>query len=158
MLIRFFQRTWLKMILLNLAVLFFMFYKKLNGRMGRLCSVSDKKAKQGQRRSGPNPVREAIPSDLGGIWSGRTDNLSVMKKQYMCKTNVGLVECNLFRNNVRCPTLEMLCSSLCCPLAKSLDIPANHLLYGLFCEMFNYGQRSTTSYWNRVITLFMRDL
>jgi len=55
------------MILLNLAVLFFMFYKKLNGRMGRLCSVSDKKAKQGQRRSGPNPVREAIPSDLGGI-------------------------------------------------------------------------------------------
>jgi len=49
---RFFQRTWVKVILLDSTALFLMFYKNLNGSMGHFFPVSDKKAKQGYYRSG----------------------------------------------------------------------------------------------------------
>ena len=50
----------------------------------------------------------------------------IMKKYYIYKNLVDLVECDISRNNhitLRCPTLEPLCNSLCGPLTKRFGDP-----------------------------------
>ena len=87
MLIRFFQRKWLKVIQLDLTALFFMFFKKLNGKMRHLCPVSDEKAKQRYSRSGVSKLRPVKPfyPAREGISFGRIDILSMMKNNIFTK-------------------------------------------------------------------------
>jgi len=84
-----------------------MFYGKLYERMGHLCTISDKKAKQRYGRSEVSklqptgqirPAKSFQPPHEGISFDG-VDILSIMKEQYIYETFADFVECNLFRNN-----------------------------------------------------------
>ena len=74
-----FQKTWLKVILVDLKAIFWMHYKKLNGRMGCLCLALYRKLnKQLYIKGGSTKetaAREPNPAHKG-ISSGRTNILS----------------------------------------------------------------------------------